>query len=60
MVSLAHCILQYSLCMDFYITHLAIDVAPGEAGAQYGPRKHTIFDNGRGCVRISVLVFLFI
>lgn len=29
MVSLAHCILQYSLCMDFYITHLAIDVAPG-------------------------------
>ena len=28
----------------------------GEAGAQYWPRKHTIFDNGRGCVRISVLV----
>ena len=28
----------------------------GEAGAQYCPWKHTIFDNGRGCVQISVLV----
>ena len=29
----------------------------GEAGPKYLPRKHTIFDNRRRCVHISVLVF---